>query len=110
MTAIAIVTLLTGVLVFVLCLPLISRKIPMNGAYGIRVPAAFESEQRWYDINAFCGRRLAAWSFLIMATGIAGFFISPEHKDNYLLVSVAVTLMAVAIPVFQVQAWSRKKA
>jgi hypothetical protein len=109
MTAIAIVTLITGVLIFVLCLPLIGRQIEMNNAYGIRIKAAFESEQRWYDINAFGGRQMAAWSFLIMATGIAGFFISPEYKDNYLLASVAVTLLSVAIPIFQTQRWSRKK-
>jgi hypothetical protein len=37
----------------------------MNGAYGIRIPAAFESEQRWYDINAYGGRKLAGWSWLV---------------------------------------------
>ena len=59
MTTIALVTLLSGILIFILSLPLISRKIPMNGGYGIRIPAAFESEQRWYDINAYGGRQLA---------------------------------------------------
>jgi hypothetical protein len=73
MMTIAIVTLLSGVLIFILCLPLICRKIPMNSVYGIRIPAAFESEQRWYDINAYGGRRLAAWSWLVMVAGIAGF-------------------------------------
>jgi hypothetical protein len=109
MTAIAIVTLLSGILIFLLCLPLIFRKVPMNRSYGIRIPAAFESEQRWYDINAYGGRRLAAWSWLITVTGMTGFFVSPEQHDNYVLASVAVTLFAVAISVFQVYLWTRKK-
>ncbi|MDB6110898.1 MAG: hypothetical protein JWR69_2648 [Pedosphaera sp.] len=109
MTTIAITILLSGILIFILSLPLINRKVPMNGGYGIRIPAAFESEQRWYDINAYGGRRLAAWSWLIMTAGAVGFFVSPEHKDAYVLASVAVTLLAVTIPVFQLYRWSRKK-
>jgi hypothetical protein len=108
MTTIAIVTLLSGILMFLLSLPLISRQIPMNGSYGIRIPAAFESEQRWYDINAYGGRQFARWSWLIMAAGAAGFFVSAEHRDVYFLTSVAVTLFAVMIPVFQIYRWSRK--
>src|SRR5215471_8716097 len=108
MTAIAFVTLLSGILIFLLSLPLISRKIPMNRAYGIRIPAAFESEQRWYDINAYGGRQLAAWSWLIVAAGVVGFFISPEHRDAYALACGAVTLVAVMIPAIQIYRWSRK--
>lgn len=109
MTTIAIVTLLSGILMFVLSLPLISRQIPMNGGYGIRIPAAFESEQRWYDINAYGGRQFARWSWLITATGVVGFFVSAEHREAYFLTSVAVTLLAVMMPVLQIYRWSRKK-
>jgi hypothetical protein len=85
MSAIAIVTLFSGILIFVLSLPLISRKIPMNGGYGIRIPAAFESEQRWYDINAYGGRQLAAWSWLITVAGTVGFFVSPSSVTAKLI-------------------------
>lgn len=108
MTALALTLLLSGILIFLLSLPLINRQVPMNAGYGIRIPAAFESEQRWYDINAYGGRRLAGWSWLIVGTGAAGFFLSPEHKDAYVLASVTVTLLAVLIPVLQVYRWSRK--
>jgi hypothetical protein len=47
------------VLLFGLSLPLVLRKAPMNEFYGIRIPAAFESKQRWYDINAYGGRQFA---------------------------------------------------
>ena len=81
----------------------------MNGAYGIRIPAAFESEHRWYDINAYGGRQLAGGSVVIMAAGIAGFFLSPEHHDAYMFGSLAVTLLAVIIPALNTLRWSRKK-
>jgi hypothetical protein len=100
--------LLSGLLIFLICLPLIYRKVPMNSTYGIRIAAAFESEQRWYDINAFGGRCLAAWSWLIIAAGVAGFFVSPEHKEIYALGSVVVALLSVGIPVIQIVRWSRK--
>ena len=80
----------------------------MNGVYGIRIPAAFESKQRWYDINAYGGRQLAAWSRLITGAGVTGFFISSEHRKVYLLASVAVTLFAVIIPVLLIHRWSHK--
>lgn len=47
---------------FLLSLPLIFRKVPMNHFNGIRLRASFESEERWYDINAYGGRQLAACS------------------------------------------------
>src|SRR5688500_1777791 len=108
MTTIAVTILLSGLLIFMICLPLIYRKVPMNSTYGIRIAAAFKSEQRWYDINAYGGRRLAAWSWFIIATGVAGFFVSPEHKEIYALGSVAVALVSVMVPVIQIVRWSRK--
>ena len=111
MTALAIVSLLTlssGLLIFLLSLPLISRKVPMNSAYGIRIPAAFESEQRWYEINAYGGRMFAAWSWAIMAAGAAGFFVSPRLQNTYFFAALAVTLIAVLIPIIQIYRRSRK--
>ena len=81
----------------------------MNGVYGIRIPAAFESEQRWYDINAYGGRQLAIWSWLITVTGVVGFFVPSQHRETYALTSVVLALLAVMVPVFQIYRWSRKK-
>jgi hypothetical protein len=108
MTLIAIMTLFTGTLLLLLSLPLIGRKIPMNGAYGIRIPAAFESEQRWYDINAYGGRQMAVGAAVIMAGGIAGFFLPPERQEAYMLGSVALTVLSVLIPALNTMRWSRK--
>ena len=107
MTPVAITILLSGLLIFLLCLPLIYRKVPMNQTYGIRIAAAFKSEQRWYEINAYGGRRLAAGSVFIIVAGVVGFFVSPEYKGAYAFGSVGVALLSVLIPVVQVFRWSR---
>jgi len=108
MTAVAIAILLGGLVIFLASLPLAYRKIPMNQVYGIRIPASFESEQRWYDINAYGGRQMAAWSWLIIVTGILGFFVPSDSFLIYAWASVPTTLAAVVIPAIQVFRWSRK--
>jgi hypothetical protein len=66
----ALIVLLVGLFMFLSSLPLVYRKVPMNHFYGIRITEAFESKQRWYDINAYAGRQMAIWSWPIVATGI----------------------------------------
>jgi len=108
MKCIAIGDLQVGVLLFVISLPLALRKVPMNRWYGVRIPAAFESDQRWYDINAYGGRLLAIWSWLITAFGVLGFFASPAYFDAYAYGSLGAVILAVAIPLILILRWSRK--
>ena len=65
--------LLVGLVTLLISLPLIYRKVPMNAFYGIRIRASFQSEQRWYDINAQGGKLFAKWSALIIVAGLIGF-------------------------------------
>lgn len=109
MNTVPITILSSGVVIFLISLPLIYRKVPMNGIYGIRIPAAFESDQRWYDINAYGGRALAKWSWLIIATGVVGFWMPSRYEAPYNLGSAVLTVVAVLIPVVQVLWWSRKE-
>jgi hypothetical protein len=99
----------TGLVIFFISLPLIYRKVPMNGFYGIRIPAAFKSEQNWYDINAYSGRKMAAWSWLITVAGIAGFFVPLKYLAFYGFGSVVVTLVAIGIPIIQIFKWIRRR-
>jgi hypothetical protein len=105
---IIVANILFGVLLFGLSLPLLLRKVPMNDLYGIRIPAAFKSEQRWYDINAYGGRQFAAWSWLPIAVGVAGFFIPVGAADVYAPASLAVAAVAALVPTLLVYRWSRR--
>ena len=86
-------------------LPLVYRKIPMNRLWGVRVRAAFESNQRWYDINAYGGRLLAFWSLPVIATGLVGLFLTPEVILAYAWSAAAITLLSVLVPCVQTYAW-----
>ena len=98
-----------GVLFLVASLPLMLRKIPRNQVYGIRIPAAFASEQRWYDVNAYGGRQLATWSFLLIAAGVTGFFVAPEDFALYAGGSLVAAILAVTIPLLLILRWSRRQ-
>jgi hypothetical protein len=98
----------SGLVIFLVSLPLAYRKVPMNPFYGIRIPAAFESNERWYEINAYGGRQMAWWSWLPMVAGAAGLFLSPDRLPIYILLATPVTLLGIAVPLISVLRWSRR--
>lgn len=110
MAVVAVILFLAGLLIFGICQPLIRRKVPMNGLYGIRIPAAFESEERWYEINAYGGRQMAAWSWLITGAGAAGFLVPAAFQMVYAWAIIPVTLLAVLVPVVRICRWAGRKA
>lgn len=70
-----IVHLLAAVVAITAALPLIKGKVKMNPWYGVRIPAAFESEAQWFEINRHGGRLLLIWGMAIAATALAGAFL-----------------------------------
>ena len=109
MTTVAITILLSGVLIFLLSLPLVFRKVPMNHFYGVRIRASFESDRRWYDINAYGGRLMAVGSLPIVAAGVAGLFLPVEWFLFYSSAATAVTLVSLLVPLVMVLRWSRTR-
>ena len=107
---IVIGNVLLGLLQIGLGLPLLLRKVPKNSFYGIRTAAAFESEQRWYDINAYAGRQMLIWAFIMISNGATGFFIpaSTSASSAYLAISLALAGVTAAAPALMAVIWSRK--
>jgi uncharacterized membrane protein len=99
--------LLVGLVTLLISLPLIYRKVPVNAFYRIRIRASFQSEQRWYDINAQGGKLFAKWSALIIVAGLIGFFVPIDIFLFYVPVAVVAILLAVLMPVIQVLRWAR---
>jgi len=62
----------TGLLLVVLAVPLIRRRVPPNGWYGLRVHATFADEWVWYEANAKSGRDLMILGVLqiLLALGL----------------------------------------
>ena len=56
-TGVALAIIGAGVALFLGSLPLIYRRVPMNRFYGTGLGDLYKSQQRWYDIDAYSGRR-----------------------------------------------------
>ena len=101
-----------GLLLIVLSIPLIKRKVKMNHFYGVRIAKAFESEENWYQINAYGGRRLVAWSVVLAVIGVITFFLplgSAEHPNETLVLTVSLVPLIVIVPsVAQILRYSKK--
>ena len=100
-TGVAIALLAVGGSMFATCLPLIKRRVPMNRFYGIRVREAFESDERWLDINAYGGRQFAMWSLPIVITGILGLILSTHLVFIYIPIAIGVIVLSALIPLIQ---------
>ena len=99
--------LLLGLVTLLISLPLIYRKVPMNAFYGIRIRASFQSEQRWYDINAQGGKLFAKWSALIIVAGLIGFIVPTGLFLFYVPAAAVVVLLAILMPLIQVVRWAK---
>lgn len=100
MTSLAIWIIVFGAITFLLGLPLACRKVPMNSFYGFRVEEAMESEQSWFDINAYGGRQMVVWSWLIVAVGFSGLFIPVKCFAYYIFGCMPVIAFAAWRAVF----------
>ena len=88
----------TGIVILALAIPLIMRRVPPNGLYGVRTKAAFASANDWYRINHIGGRYLAVAGALVVVAGAVGFFLPESKRDTYSIGGTIFTLLAVFIP------------
>jgi len=96
-----------GFLILCLCLPLVYRRVSMNYFYGVRIRQSFVSAERWYEINAYGGRRLAYGSCVIILAGLAGFLTPPRYFLWYAGAAMVVVLVSVLVPLVQTISWAR---
>ncbi|MFA5375345.1 MAG: SdpI family protein [Dehalococcoidia bacterium] len=101
-----------AVLFIAISIPLVKRKVKMNPWYGVRIPKSFESEENWYKINAYGGKRLMVWSSLLVLISIATFFIPLDENSSgvsALVILLAFSPLIVVIPaIIEILSFSRK--
>ena len=92
-----------GLLCIGLAIPLMRGRVGRNPFYGIRFPQSFQSDDAWFAINRFGGRRLIVWSVPLVVIGIASFFLPLQSHTGLTLTLGFAPLIFIFIPV--VEAW-----
>jgi hypothetical protein len=101
--------LIVGLLVIAASIPLILRKVPMNAIYGIRIPAAFESDARWYDINAYGAKLTLLWGLAIVLMSLLGFTLPERHRDTYAALSPIPLAGGLLLVLLQIMRKAKKR-
>lgn len=57
-------------LLIAMSLPMALRLVPLNRFYGLRVPAAYVSEQQWLLMNQVSGISMVAGGLVMLALGL----------------------------------------
>jgi uncharacterized membrane protein len=108
MNPVAIVHLIVATIIMVSALPLVAGRVKMNPWYGVRIPEAFVSDQRWFEINRYGGRLLLFWGAALEATAIFGAFIKHENWVAYDWTALGVVLVGLVIVIVLIYSYARK--
>lgn len=88
----------SGLLIFLLAVPLILGRVPPNELYGVRTRASLASETEWYRLNRIGGRFLAGAGGIIVLTGVVGFFLPVSSRDPYSIIATVIVLFVIIVP------------
>ncbi len=105
---IGIVNIILGALIILMSIPLVLGSVEMNHGYGVRIKKAFESEENWYKINKFGGKKLIFWSAIMIIVGTITLFI--HFVNNTLLfIAFACAPIIIMIPcILEIYNYARK--
>lgn len=97
-----------GLVFAAISVPLVLRKVPMNGAYGVRVRKAFVSDSNWYEINAYGGRLLLGLGAVLVAFGVLGAGLAPSPTSVWAPVYLAAPLVLLIPVLALIAAFARR--
>ena len=80
-TVLGVTFILTGLLLIAISIPLVKGYIKMNSFYGMRIKKAFESDENWYKINKYGGKRLIFWSIVLICIGILNLIFNIDEAS-----------------------------
>jgi uncharacterized membrane protein len=89
----------TGFLFILLSIPLIRRRVPPNGLYGLRVPATFANEWVWYEANARSGRDLLRAGIIVLVLSLVLPLTGVDERVYALSMAVVFVTGALALAV-----------
>ena len=108
MNPIAIIHGGAALLIIGVSLPLVKRKIKRNRWYGVRIPEAFKSEERWLEINEYGGRLLLRWGIEIAVMAGIGLPLPKKYWLFYVCGSLVVILGGLGTVTTRIDRYSAK--
>jgi hypothetical protein len=90
--------ILLGLICVVLAIPLILGRVRRNPWYGIRISAAFESDEAWCRINRHGGRSLLYYGIALAAIGLFNSFALPARLHPVAILTIAFLPALLLIP------------
>ena len=99
-----------GLLLTLASVPLVLRRVPMNGAYGIRIEEAFRSEADWYAVNAFGGRLFLIYGVLLTVFGFAARNHAPAATSPWSPVFIVGPLLVTLVLLPPIKGFARRRA
>lgn len=97
-----------GLVTTVLSIPLVLRKVPRNGVYGVRIPKAFESDGNWYEINAYGGRLLLGYGLFLVAFGLLGRPYAPSPRSIWTVPFIVGSLLLLIPILARIVSYARR--
>lgn len=58
-----------------MAVPLMKGKVERNSYYGMRFAKSLESDEAWFAINRYGGRRMFLWSLPLIVIGMVSLFL-----------------------------------
>ncbi|MFO1500019.1 MAG: SdpI family protein [Verrucomicrobiota bacterium] len=101
MTTLLILYFASGLLLNVVCLPLLAQKIPPNPLYGFRIQATLGNRAVWYAANRFAARRFMLAGMSISAASVVLYFVPDLPLEGYALILLALSLSAIGAALLQ---------
>ncbi len=93
---IGLTNIFLGLVIIILCVPLVKRKIKMNCWYGMRIRKAFKSEENWYRINEYGGKIFIYWAIPICLLGLVVLYLPPLGEKSIIVTSISLVFIILA--------------
>jgi len=100
MLTLAITLIFSGLLITLICLPMVYGKVPPNALYGMRTKHTFQSSQAWMDLNEVGGMLFSLLGFPLILGGAVGLFLTDDHVALVGTTTTIVCLASVAFAVY----------
>lgn len=107
--AVGVGWIFAGLLCLGLSIPLMRGQVGRNPVYGVRFPASFESDDAWFAINRYGGKRMAIWSVPMILVGVAALFLPLQSNVGLALLLGFAPLVFILIPILATWRFAQRR-